>query len=280
MVERLSRLGGDSLTDSGTAFQDNSAVVSFRFDSVGARKFGRVTQENVGRNLAIILDGEVISAPNIREPILGGSGVITGGFSVSEAQDLSILLRAGALPAPIKVLEERSVGAGLGKDSIAAGKTAAIVALVAVIILISFYYGLYGIFSAIALLLNLVLIVGILSALQATLTLPGIAGIILTVGMAVDANVLIFERIREEHLRGSKMVDAISEGYRRAIATIADSNVTTLIATALLFGFGSGPIKGFAVTLSVGIATSLFTAIMVVRLMISLHYRKWKTLPL
>ncbi len=280
VVERLARVGGDSLTDSGTAFQDNQAVVSFRFDSVGARKFGQVTQENVGRNLAIILDGEVISAPNIREPILGGSGVISGSFSVAEAQDLSVLLGAGALPAPITVLEERSVGAGLGQDSVNAGTTAAIVALIAVMILVALYYGLYGIFSCVALLLNLILIIGILSALQATLTLPGIAGIILTVGMAVDANVLIFERIREEHLRGRKAVEAIQEGYRRAIATIADSNFTTLIAAALLFGFGSGPIKGFAVTLSVGIATSLFTAIMVVRFIISLHYRKYKSLPL
>ncbi len=280
VVERLARVGGDSLTDSGTAFQDNQPVVSFRFDTIGARKFGQVTQDNVGRNLAIILDGEVISAPNIREPILGGSGVISGGFSVAETQDLAILLSAGALPAPITVLEERSVGAGLGQDSVNAGKLAALIALIAVMILVAAYYGLYGIFACFALLLNLMLIVGILSALQATLTLPGIAGIILTVGMAVDANVLIFERIREEHLRGRKAVEAIQEGYKRAIATIADSNLTTLIAAALLFGFGSGPIKGFAVTLSVGIATSLFTAIMVVRFIISLHYRKYKSLPL
>lgn len=282
VVEKRVRVAGDDLVDSAPAFENNNPVVSFRFNASGARKFGQATQENVGRNLAIILDNEVVSAPSIREPILGGSGIISGNFTVAEAQDLAILLSAGALPAPIKVLEERTVGASLGQDSIAAGKLASVVAVVAVIGLVLFFYGIYGLFANIALLLNLVLITGLLSALQATLTLPGIAGIVLTIGMAVDANVLVFERIREEYNKGRETVHAISEGYKRAIATIADSNLTTLIAGVLLFAFGSGPIKGFAVTLSLGIVASLFTAIMVTRLMIAIHYRRSasKTLPI
>jgi len=215
-----------------------------------------------------VLDGKVISAPVIREPILGGSGQISGNFTITEAQDLALLLRAGALPAPLTILEERSVGPGLGADSIAAGKIAAIIGLILVIIFMVITYGIFGFFADVALLVNIVLILGALSVLQATLTLPGIAGIVLTIGMAVDANVLVFERIREEVRAGRTPISSIDSGYSRAIVTIIDANLTTLIAALILFYFGSGPVKGFAVTLSIGIITSMFTAIMLTRLMV------------
>ncbi|MCG8358721.1 MAG: protein translocase subunit SecD, partial [Kiloniellales bacterium] len=256
--------------------------VSFRFDSLGAKKFGEATRDNVGRLFAIVLDDRVISAPVIREAILGGTGIISGTFTVEEVQDLSLLLRAGALPAPLTFLEERTVGPGLGADSIAAGKIASILGLVFVIVFMSAAYGLFGLLAACALLANLVLIMGALSVLQATLTLPGIAGIVLTIGMAVDANVLIFERIREETRNGRGPVTAIDAGYRRALTTIIDSNLTTLIAAILLFSFGSGPIKGFAVTLAIGLVTSMFTAIMLTRLMVVtwLRQRRPQALPI
>ena len=282
VVRKRIMVSGANLVDAQATFQDNQPVVSFRFDSLGAKKFGEATRDNVGRLFAIVLDDRVISAPVIREAILGGTGIISGTFTVEEVQDLSLLLRAGALPAPLTFLEERTVGPGLGADSIAAGKIASILGLVFVIVFMSVAYGLFGLLAACALLANLVLIMGALSVLQATLTLPGIAGIVLTIGMAVDANVLIFERIREETRNGRGPVTAIDAGYRRALTTIIDSNLTTLIAAILLFSFGSGPIKGFAVTLAIGLVTSMFTAIMLTRLMVVtwLRQRRPQALPI
>jgi len=265
LVERRVRVSGERLVDAQPSFQNNQPVVSFRFDTLGGRQFGDVTQENAGRYLAIVLDGEVISAPVIREPILGGSGIISGSFTVKQVNDLALLLRAGALPAPISVLEQRAIGPGLWQDSVDAGKIASIIGLIAVMAFMVMSYGQFGAMVNVALIFNIGLIIAVLSGLQATLTLPGIAGIVLTIGMAVDANVLIFERIREEVAGGRSPLSAVDAGYRRALTTIIDSNLTTLIAAVLLFAFGAGPIKGFAVTLSIGIVTSMFTAIMVTR---------------
>ncbi len=268
IVRRTPALGGESLVDAQPTFQEGQPVVSFRFDTRGGRIFCRITSENVGRRFAIILDDEVISAPVIRDAICGGSGVISGSFTVETANDLAILLRAGALPAPLEVLEERTVGPSLGADSVAAGQIAALVALGGVIVFMIVTYALFGLFAATALLVNMALIFAILSALQATLTLPGIAGIVLTVGMAVDANVLIFERIREEIRNGRTPISSIDQGYQGALSTILDANITTLIAALFLYTFGSGPVKGFAVTLAVGIVTSLFSSIWLTRLMV------------
>ena len=251
-----------------------SLLSLFRFDTKGARDFGQATTDFTGRHLAIILDNEVISAPVIREPIIGGNGVISGGFSVQEANELSLLLKAGALPQPIIVLEERSVGPGLGADSIYAGKVASSLGFILVLIFMVFIYRRFGFYANISLLVNLILVVAILSFLQATLTLPGIAGIVLTIGMAVDANVLIFERIKEEYEGGKVVKASIEIGFKRAFATIIDSNVTTLVGTSLLFAFGSGPVKGFAVTLSIGILCSMFTALMLTRFLIVLWVKK------
>ncbi len=282
VVRRRVELSGDNLVDSQPTFQDGQPVVSFRFDAAGARRFAEITTENVGRQFAIVLDGEVISAPVIRTPIIGGSGIIEGGFTVRTATDLALLLRAGALPAELTVLEERSVGPGLGQDSIEAGKIAAAIGFAGVVVFMFVSYGLFGLMANVALILNLALLMAALSALQATLTLPGIAGIVLTVGMAVDANVLIFERIREEIRQGRSPISAIDAGYSRALTTIVDSNVTTLIAAFLLFALGSGPVKGFAVTLSLGIMSSMFTAIMLTRLLVVtwLRQTKPKTIPI
>jgi len=274
VVRRRVMVSGDTLVDAQPTFSEGRPVVSFRFDSVGARRFGETTTDNVGQFLAIVLDGEVISAPRIRTPITGGSGIIEGGFTVEQANDLALLLRAGALPAPLTVIEERTVGPGLGADSIAAGETAAVIGFVIVVVFMIVAYGLFGVFASIALVFNLAMILAILSVLRATLTLPGIAGIVLTVGMAVDANVLIFERIREELRTGRSPISAIDAGYSRALTTIIDSNLTTLIAALLLFGLGSGPIKGFSITLATGILTSMFTAIMVTRLMVVTWLRR------
>ncbi|MDJ0683078.1 MAG: protein translocase subunit SecD [Alphaproteobacteria bacterium] len=282
LVERRIRVSGERLVDAQPSFQDNQPVVSFRFDSLGGKQFGEVTSESVGRHLAIVLDDAVISAPVIRDAILGGSGIISGSFSVAEVNNLSLLLRAGALPAPITFLEERTVGPGLGQDSIDAGRIASIIGLVLVIAFMIVSYGRFGAMANVALAINIMLIIAILSGLQATLTLPGIAGIVLTIGMAVDANVLIFERIREEAAAGRTPLSAVDSGYRRAFTTIIDSNLTTLIAAVLLFAFGSGPIKGFAITLSVGIVTSLFTAMMVTRFLVVtwLRTKRPSALPL
>ena len=274
VVRKRVLVGGDSLVDAQPTFQQGEPVVSFRFDSVGAKKFADATRDNVGRPFAIVLDGKVISAPVIREPILGGSGIISGSFTVETARDLALLLRAGALPAPLEIVEERTVGPSLGADSVRAGEYAAMIAFVLVIVYMGLAYGLFGIAANIALIANLFLIFGALSLLQATLTLPGIAGIVLTIGMAVDANVLVFERIREEVRAGKTPFAAMEAGYQRAFGTIYDANLTTLIAAVILFTMGSGPVKGFAVTLGIGIITSVFTAIVVTRLLLVTWLRR------
>jgi preprotein translocase subunit SecD len=256
--------------------ENNQPAVSITFNTRGAKDFADATRANVGKPFAIVLDGEVISAPRINTAILGGSAIITGSFTVQEANDLALLLRAGALPAPLDIEEERTVGPDLGADSVAAGQVAALIGLAAVMIFIILTYGFFGMIANVALGINIFMIFGILSTFGATLTLPGIAGIVLTVGMAVDANVLIFERIREEMARGKKVLSAIDEGYSRAFGTIMDANVTTLIAALILFQFGSGPIKGFAVTLAAGIFTSVFTAVSLSRLLIVKWVRKKK----
>lgn len=271
VVSKRKILTGENLVDAGLGYdQDNRPVVSFRFDRVGGKKFADVTRKNVNRQFAIILDGVVISAPNIQSPILGGSGIITGNFTVESASELGLLLRAGALPARLTVVEERTVGPDLGSDNIEAGKIAAIIGLLAVMVYIVLSYGMFGMVANFALMINIGMIFGLLSTLGATLTMPGVAGIVLTVGMAVDANVLIFERVREELRSGKKALSALSAGYDKAFGTIVDANVTTFIAAVILFQFGSGPIKGFAVTLAIGIATSMFTAVSLSRMIISI----------
>lgn len=274
VVRRKIEVSGEDLVDAQPTFQDGMPVVSFRFDAAGARKFGTITTQNVDRLFAIVLDDKVISAPRIREPITQGSGVISGNFTVESANELAVLLRAGALPAPMAVIEERSVGPDLGADSIRAGAIASLVAVVLVICFMILYYGLFGIFACLALAVNIVLLFGILSALGATLTLPGIAGIVLTIGMAVDSNVLIFERMREEVRAGRSPMAAMDTGFSQAMSAIIDANVTTLIAGLVLFEFGTGPVKGFAVTLSIGVVTTMFTAITVTRLIIAGWYRR------
>ena len=260
-------ISGDNLVDAQPQFdnQSNQPIVSFTLDRLGAQKFGKITTENVGRRLAIVLDNTVISAPQIREAITAGTGTISGGFSFQESTDLSLLLRSGALPAPINIVEERTVGPDLGKDSIDAGVFSLIVGFVLVILFMFGKYKIFGLVSNISLIANLVMMVGILTILEATLTLPGIAGIILTVGMAVDSNVLIYERIKEELKTEKSIIHAFDTGYNKAKITVIDANVTTLIAAAILFIFGSGPVKGFAVTLGVGIVTTLFSAYFIAR---------------
>ena len=267
-VHKRVMVGGENLVDARASFQDNQPVVSFQFDQEGARLFAEATRRNVGKAFAIVLDGKVISAPVIREPILAGSGVISGQFTIEQTQTLAVLLRAGALPANLDVLEVRSVGPTRGSDSVQAGAIACGLGLLFVIAFMAFGYGRFGVIANLALVANLILIAAALTLLQATLTLPGIAGIVLTIGIAVDANVLIFERIREELQRGRSVLAAVDVGYRRALTTITDANITTAIAALLLFSFGSGPVKGFAVTLAIGLVTSLFTAIAVTRMMV------------
>jgi len=269
-------VSGQNLVDAQPGFDSRTGepVVTFRFDAAGAKRFGKVTQENVGLPFAIVLDNKVISAPVIREPILGGTGQISGNFTVQRANDLAVLLRSGALPAKLTVIEERTVGASLGADSIEAGKKAALMGLALVMIFMFAGYGLFGLFANIALIVNIALIFAVLSLMGATLTLPGIAGIVLTIGIAVDANVLINERIREEIRSGKSPYAAVDAGYSRALITIIDSNVTTLIAVLVLFWLGSGPVRGFAVTLTVGILASMFTAVTVTRLMVA-YWLRW-----
>lgn len=276
VVQRKAVVGGENLTDAGVSFQDGRPVVTFKFNTMGGRKFGEVTKNNVGERLAIVLDNEIISAPNIQSAILGGSGVITGSFTSEEANNLAMLLRSGALPAPLEVLEERTVGAGLGADSIKDGVMASIIGLIAVVLFMIAAYGLFGLFTTITVCVNLILMLGAMSFIGTTLTLPGIAGIILTIGMAVDANVLIFERMREEVKAGRSPRDAADMGFTEAWGTIVDSNLTTLVAAAVLFWFGSGPVRGFAVTLSIGIATSMFTSVTVTRLIITYWLNRFK----
>lgn len=282
-IKRRALITGDMLDNAQPSFnQSGQPVVSFKLNAAGARKFCDVTRNNVNKPFAIVLDDEVISAPVINEPICGGQGQISGGFSVQEANDLALLLRAGALPADMVVVEERTVGPSLGADSIAAGKKASLIGLALVLAFMLITYGSFGVMADLALIVNVALIMALLSSLQATLTLPGIAGIVLTIGMAVDANVLIFERIREELKGGRSVISAVDAGYSRAMSTIVDSNLTTLIAALILFAFGTGPIKGFAVTLGIGIVTSFFSAIMVTRLMVVLWLERFKpsALPL
>lgn len=269
VVKRRAIVTGDQLVDAQPSFQDGVPVVSFRFDSAGGRRFGRATQENVGKPFAIVLDGQVISAPRINEPILGGSGIIQGSFTTESANELAILLRSGKLPVELKVMEERTVGPDLGADSIRAGAIASIMATLLVALFMIMTYGWFGVISVVALLLNAILVIGIMSAIGATLTLPGIAGFVLTIGAAVDANVLINERIREELRKGKRVVTAIETGYEQAQRAILDANITNVIAAVLLFWFGSGPVKGFAVVLTIGIITSVFTAVTVTRLIVA-----------
>ncbi|GLT07901.1 protein translocase subunit SecD [Sulfitobacter sp. PR48] len=274
-VETAPVVTGEELVDAQPSFDQNgSPAVSFRFDTTGARKFGKYTAENIGSPFAIVLDDEVISAPVIQSHIPGGSGIITGNFTVEESTNLAVLLRAGALPAGLDFLEERTIGPELGQDSIDAGKVATIVAFVAVLAFMFMSYGLFGIFANIALVINVGLLFGLLSLIGATLTLPGIAGIVLTVGMAVDANVLIFERIREELKTAKGPARAIALGYEKALSAIVDANITTLITAVILFAMGSGPVRGFAITLGFGIITSVFTAIFVTRLLVVIWFER------
>ena len=275
IIETAPVVTGEQLVDAQPSFDQNGRpAVSFRFDTTGARKFGTYTAENIGAPFAIVLDDEVISAPTIQSAIPGGSGIITGNFTVEESTNLAVLLRAGALPAGLTFVEERTIGPELGQDSIDAGKIATSVAFAAVLFFMWASYGLFGLFANIALIINVGMIFGLLSLIGATLTLPGIAGIVLTVGMAVDANVLIFERIREELKTAKGPARAISLGYERALSAILDANITTFIIATILFVLGSGPVRGFAVTLGLGIVTSVFTAYFVTRLIVVFWFER------
>jgi len=277
VIKKQVLVSGGDLTDAQPGFDQrtNEPIVSFKFNTSGSRKFAQATTENVGQPFAIVLDNEVISAPVIREPITGGSGQISGNFTVQAANELALLLRAGALPAPLTIVEERTVGPGLGQDSIEKGELAAYVGSILVIVFMLLTYRLFGVFANIAVAINVAMIFGVLSLLNATLTLPGIAGIVLTVGIAVDSNVLIYERIREELRGGRNAISAIDAGFKRALSTILDSNITTFIAAAVLFYIGTGPVRGFAVTLGIGIVTTVFTAFTLTRLIVA-GWVRWK----
>jgi preprotein translocase subunit SecD len=276
-VVRRAMVNGDQLVDAQQTFDENNQpVVSIRFDGRGSKAFARVTQQNVNKPFAIVLDDVVLSAPNIQEPILGGQANISGSFTVQTATDLAVQLRSGALPVDIKVIEERTVGPDLGRDSIRSAVIAGIVGTVGILLFMWLTYGRFGFYADIALVLNVVVILGIMAPF-ATLTLPGIAGFVLTVGAAVDANVIINERIREEHRRGRRVMDAVQHGYDEARTAIFDANITNVIAGLLLYYFGSGPVKGFAVVMMIGIATSVFTAVTVTRMFVSLWLRKRPT---
>ena len=272
---------GDDLVDSQPGFDQrtNEPIITFRFNQAGARRFGRFTQEHVNRPFAIVLDDKVLSAPVIREPILGGTGQISGSFTVESANTLAVQLRSGALPVKLTIAEERTVGPSLGADSVAAGKLASLIGSAAVTVFMIAAYGTFGVFAVLALVINAIMIVALMSAVGTTLTLPGIAGLVLTLGMAVDANVIIYERIREEIRAGKSAVSSIDAGFTRAITTILDSQLTTFAAAVIMFWLGSGPIRGFAVTLSIGIFTSIFTAVTVTRLLIALWLRSERNKP-
>ncbi len=276
VVRRRVEVSGERLVDSQPSFQDGQPVVSFRFDTAGGRRFGQVTSANVGQRLAIVLDNKVISAPVLESPIVGGSGIIRGGFTTEKAKDLALLLRAGALPAPLNVIEERSIGPGLGADSIKEGATAAIVGGGLVVVFMIIAYHTFGIFAVFGQLFHMLTLFAFLSLVGGTLTLPGIAGVVLSLGIAVDANVLIYERMREEFNSGRTLLNALTSGFQNAFATIFDSNLTTFLAASILYFLGSGPIKGFAVTLAVGIATSMFSAVMITRMQVWMWYRAAK----
>ena len=278
IVSKRIVLSGDNLLDAKPKMdnQTNQTVVSFTLDRVGAKRFGKATTSGIGKRLAIVLDGKIISAPVIQDAIVGGTGIITGNFTFQSATDLALLLRSGALPAPLNIIEERTVGPGLGQDSINAGIFALIIGFVLIIIFMLLKYKIFGLIANITLILNLFILVGLLTLFEATLTLPGIAGIILTVGMAVDANVLIFERIKEESIGEKNQIIAFDNGYERSKTAIIDANITTLIAAIILFLMGSGPIKGFSVTLGVGIFTTLFSVYFIARLLTSIYVIKNK----
>ncbi len=274
-VEKQVMVQGEDLTDAQPGFNSRTGepVVNFRFNIRGGQRFGEVTSANVGRLFAIVLDGKVISAPRILGPITGGSGQISGHFTVESANNLAILLRAGALPAKLTIVEERTIGPGLGQDSIEAGKRAAFVGAGLVLFYMLITYGTFGIFANIALLVHIAIIFAALILLGATLTLPGIAGIVLTIGMAVNSNVLIYERIREENHAGRSIISSLDAGFKRAFATIVNSNVTMFVAAAILYFLGSGPVRGFAVSLAIGILTTIVTAVTMTRMMIALWYQ-------
>jgi preprotein translocase subunit SecD len=274
-VKRRVMVSGDQLVDAKQSFDQNGqAVVSIKFNSAGARRFGRVTQENVNKPFAIILDDKVLSAPNINEPILGGQAQISGNFTVESANQLAVSLASGKLPVKLNVIEERTIGPELGKDSIEKGIIASIVATLAVIVFMLITYGRFGVYTTYGLVVNALLILGIMAVFNASLTLPGIAGFVLTIGAAVDANVLINERIREEQRRGRKTLDSIETGYKEASTAIFDANITNVIAAVLMWYFGSGPIRGFAVVLMIGIVTSVFTAVNFTRMLVALWVRR------
>ena len=278
IVSKRIIISGENLLDAKPKMdnQSNQTVVQFTLDRVGAKRFAKATTSGVGKRLAIVLDGEIISAPVVRDAIVGGSGIISGDFTFQSATDLALLLRSGALPAPLNIIEERTVGPGLGQDSINSGILALVIGFFLVIFFMLFKYRIFGLIANIALITNLFLLVGILTLFEATLTLPGIAGIILTVGMAVDANVLIFERIKEEIKTEKNNILAFDSGYNRSKTAVIDANITTLISAIILFFLGSGPIKGFSITLGVGIFTTLFSVYFIARLLTSLYVTRNK----
>jgi preprotein translocase subunit SecD len=274
-VKRRVMVSGEQLTDAKQSFDQNGAPdIDITFNSAGARRFGRVTQENVGKPFAIILDDKILSAPNINEPILGGRAQISGSFTVQSANDLAVSLASGKLPVKLNVIEERTVGPDLGKDSIQKGVIASIAATLGVILFMLVTYGRFGVYTTYGLIVNALLILGIMAIFNASLTLPGIAGFVLTIGAAVDANVLINERIREEQRRGRRVIDALETGYKEASTAIFDANITNVIAAMIMFAFGSGPISGFAVVLMIGIVTSVFTAVNFTRMLVSVWVRR------
>ena len=272
-IEKPIILGGELLISANPTYYQGEPAVAFSFNNVGAKKFAQITKENIGRFFAVVLDNKVVTAPRINSIINQGSGIISGSFTVKEATQVALLLRAGALPAPLKIVEERTIGPSLGQDSIKQGAIASVAGIIFVAIFMITFYGLFGLFANIAMITNVMAIITILSMIGATLTLPGIAGIVLTMGMAVDANVLIFERIKEELRSKQKPIIAIEQGFSQAFRTIADSNITTLIVAFFLYAFGSGSVKGFAVTLSIGILASMFSAILLTRMMIALYLK-------
>jgi len=274
LIDREVALSGDLLTDANPTYHESQPAVSFRFNEAGTKKFAKLTAENIGKIFAIVLDGKVITAPRINGAINQGSGVISGSFTTQEANELALLLRAGALPAPLKIVEERSVGPSLGLDSIKHGTMASIVGLGLIAFFMILFYGFFGVIADIAMIVNIAIILAVLSLIGATLTLPGIAGIALTMGMSVDANVLIFERIKEELREKKSVFMAVEQGFTQAFRTITDSNTTTLIIALFLYMFGNGPVKGFAVALSIGIASSMFSAIVLTRMMIAVWLKK------
>ncbi len=283
-LERRVLVSGEMLTDARQAFDQQSgrAEVTFRFNGIGAKRFGDATAKNIGRRFAIVLDNKVISAPTIQSAIAGGSGVITGNFTPESANNLALLLRSGALPAPLRVEEQRTVGAELGADAVRAGAISLAIGAAAMLVFILLAYGLFGLFAAVALVVNVLLIIGIMSLTQATLTFPGIAGLILTLAIAVDANVLIYERMRDEAHAGRTAIAAADVGFSRALVSILDANITSLISALIMFQFGSGPVRGFAWTLAIGVVTSVFTAVVITQVLIAWWFRvvRPKTLPI